>query len=145
MLCFLQIGMLIAGINLMRKSSIRFGGQIAYSPFPQLAGAALIATLPLALGVGFSLGVKEGIQSAKQNKPMDQAKFVAKYWWVDLAVPASCAALAGIILFVGLGDEKRSRSSRYDNEFEELRQTPDDDDDRSPRSRRDHDYRPQQH
>ena len=145
MLCFLQIGMLIAGITLMRKSSIRFGGQIAYAPFPQLAGAALIATLPLALGVGFTLGVKEGFQSAKHGKPIDQAKFVAKYWWVDIAVPASCAALAGIILYVGLGDEKRRRSLDGDVELEEVMLTPIQPANRSSRSPRDHDYRPQQH
>ena len=142
MFCFLQIGMLIAGVMLMRKSSVRFGGQIAYAPFPQLAGAALIATFPLALGVGFSLGVKEGIQSAKQNKPMDPSKFAAKYWWVDVAVPASCAALAGIILYVGLGDEKRRRSLEGDVELEEVELTPIQPVDRSTHPRRDYDDRP---
>ena len=145
MICVLEIGMLIAGIMLMRKSSVRFGGQIAYAPFPQLAGAALIAALPMIIGVGFALGVKEGMQSVKQNKPMDQSKLAAKYWWVDLAVPASCAALAGIILYVGLGDEKRTRSSRYENELDDNRLSPADDDDRSPRPRRDYDDRRPQH
>ncbi len=145
MICVLEIGMLIAGILLMRKSSVRFGGQIAYAPFPQLAGAALIAALPMIIGVGFALGVKEGMQSAKHSKPMDASKLAAKYWWVDLAVPASCAALAGIILYVGLGDEKRTRPTRYENETDDTRLTPADDDDRSPRPRRDYDDRRPQH
>ena len=113
MMCLLQIGLLVLGITFMRKRQIRVGQQVATAPTPFLMGLVLVMQLPLTLMIGFGLGFSEGVDSAKKSKGKQVSqtemiaqlsKFQQKYWWIDVAIPAGAAAIAGVLLALGLKD-----------------------------------------
>lgn len=122
MMCMLQIGLLVLGIALLRKRQIRVGDQVAPAPTPFFMGLVLILQLPLVLMVGFGLGVSEGVEIAKksQGKQVSQSemtaqvnKFQQKYWWIDIAIPAGAAAIAGVLLALGLKDRPPEPQDPY--------------------------------
>src|SRR5690242_7958769 len=120
MLC-LQVCLLVLGIVLMTKRQIRVGGQVAKTPTPFFMGLALVLQFPLALMLGFFIGVSEGMEAAKKGKTQmskaDVAKIQAKYGWIDLAIPTAGAAAAGVILALGLQDPEPRRRRPLDDVY----------------------------
>ncbi len=120
MLC-LQVCLLILGIVLMTKRQIRVGGQVAKTPTPFFMGLALTLQFPVALMLGFFVGVSEGMEAAKKGKTQmskaDIANIQAKYWWMDVAIPTAGAAAAGVILALGLKDPEPRRRRPLDDVF----------------------------
>jgi len=122
MMCLLQLGLVVLGVTLIRKREIRMGQQVAPAPTPFLMGLVLILQLPLVLMIGFGLGFSEGVAIAKKNqgKQVSQteltaqmSKFQQKYWWIDIAIPAGAAAIAGVLLALGLKDRPPQPQDPY--------------------------------
>jgi hypothetical protein len=118
----LQLCLLVIGLGLMRKREIRVGRQVALAPTPLYVGLVLVLQFPLGLMAGFLLGMWAGMEanpgtdaSQKGKRPAVPAKVQevpAKFWWLDLAVPAGSAVLAATLLVAGLKDPPRKRKRR---------------------------------
>lgn len=128
MLCFLQLGLAALGVAVMRKESIRVGGQECGGPFPVMIGLVLILQFVVCLAFGFKVGFEEGQKAARngRSQPDYEAvrKMQEKYLWVDVCVPVGALCLAGVLLYAGLRDpsgepewKQTIRDRRHDEAF----------------------------
>jgi hypothetical protein len=121
-MCLIQLALAVFGGVLMSRRQIRMGNQVAVAPTPFLMGLVLVLQLPLVLMIGFGLGFSEGVDMAKKNqgKQVSQTemkaqmtKFQQKYWWIDIAFPTAAVAIAGVMLALGLKDQKPEARDPY--------------------------------
>ena len=103
MLCFLQLGLAVLGVQVMRMPTIRVGKQVAYAPFPFLIGLVLVAQFAICLLYGFKVGYEEGQKALKEGrKDVDIVSIQSRNLWVDICSPVGGLCLCGILLFIGL-------------------------------------------
>ncbi len=103
MMCVLEILVCMAGCWLMTRKFVRLGNGELRAPSTTFAGLILVLQLPIALGAGLAIGGAEGIKASRlgEDAGAAQARFAKNYWWLDLAVCGSAAALAGMVVLVG--------------------------------------------
>ncbi len=150
MMCMVQLALAVLGGVLISKRQLRVGSQVATAPTPFLMGLTLVLQLPLVLMIGFGLGFSEGLEMAKKNqgKQVSQAemtaqmsKFQQKYWWIDIVIPTGAAAVAGVLLALGLKDRQPESQDPHADPYAgaDAPLTPVDYDEPRPRRKRTHD------
>lgn len=100
---FLQIGLIFLGGWLMTRKRLQHGHHEVCAPFTFFAGLILAAQLPIAVGVGFAVGGAEGIKATREglDTKVTLAKVQKKYGWLDVAIPAAAALMAGGVVVLG--------------------------------------------
>ena len=98
-----QVVLMILGVGLALRKEIRLWCLVARVPTPFFVGLTLILQLPLAQTT--SILIAESARRGRPDvSPAEVAAVRAKYQWLDMAIPAGAAVVAGVFLALGLKD-----------------------------------------
>jgi hypothetical protein len=132
MLCIIEIACLVFGIVILATGRVSLSAKKEVRGGPAyLIGLLLLAVFPLALGIGFIVGVQKA-QQGQQANGLDPSLVL-----IDLGVVAGCTIPALIIAIATAKPKEAKRRKRRDEDYDDYDDRRDDYD--RPRRRRDED------
>src|SRR5947209_11386107 len=104
----IQLVLMILGVGLALRKELRVGRRVARAPTPFFVGLILILQLPVAqmtsLLVGASAWREATLRGQDEVSAAEAAVVRDKSFWLNAAVPAGAALVAGVFLVLGLKD-----------------------------------------